>query len=290
MTGVRRELVVACVLLCLSCGPKDREPVSLGPHKFSFPEKTFIAHALGGIEGHKYTNSVEALEQRLAQGVRFLEVDLSFTADGDLVCFHTKHERHLGIKTPVTELSTAEFLSHRYDGKFTLMDLETLLQRLASMPDTYLITDCKHDFKGCMEEVLDTAESVDPQLVGRIIPQFYTVDQWLDLERMEDIHGPFATVILTLYRTEIDDDTVLEVASRRSVPVITMSRKRFSATLVNRLAAEGIDSLIHTVNRPDEIFRYIELGARGVYSDRFFAWQTVQDAYDRQRARKSRPN
>ena len=289
MIGPRREFGVVCILLCLSCAPRDPEPESLGPHEFSFPEKTFIAHALGGIEGHNYTNSAEALERSLARGARFFEVDLSFTADGDLVCFHTKHEKHLGIETPITELSTAEFLSHRYDGAFTLMDLETLLQRLAPMPDTYLVTDCKHDFNACMEEVLLTAKSVDPHLVGRIIPQFYAVDQWLDVAKMEDVHGPFATVIFTLYRTEITDDNVVEVASGRSVPVITMSKKRFSQTLVSRLAAEGIDSMIHTVNKPDEIIRYVEKGARGVYSDRFLAWQVVRNAHDRRRAKERRP-
>jgi len=256
-------------------------PEFLGPHDFRFPPESLIAHALGGVKGRNYTNSVEALENSLARGSRFLEVDLSFTADGDLVCFHVKHEKHLGLDTPITELTTAEFLGRRYADRFTLMDLETLLLRLEEFPEAYLITDCKHDFNDCMETVLSVAETVDPALVGRIIPQFYRVEQWQDVARMESAYGPFATVIFTLYLTKLDDDAVVELAATRAVPVITMSRKRFNPDLVTRLEAMGIDSLVHTVNNPAEMITYIDQGVRGLYSDRFFTWSEVLERSER---------
>ena len=277
MRVTRTLLVIGC-LLGLACGSHDSEPNRLGEHGFRLPSNALVVHALGAIKGKHYSNSLEALEETLGRGGRFLEVDLSFTADGDLVCFHTKHEKHLGLETPVTEISTADFLSYRYADRFTLIDLETLFHHLVDHPDTYVVTDCKHDFNPCMEKVLSTAELVDPALVGRIIPQFYTVDQWLDVARMEAAHGSFATVIFTLYKTRIDDDAVVELVQARGVPVVTMSRKRFNPDLVARLADIGVDSLVHTVNKPVDIIGYVDQGVRGLYSDRFVLWDEVLTA------------
>jgi glycerophosphoryl diester phosphodiesterase len=274
-------LAVCCLILGLGCGSPNRIANHLGPHDFRFPKNALIVHALGGIEGKNYSNSLEALESTLARGGRFLEVDLSFTASGDLVCFHTKHEKHIGLESPITEVSTSEFLSRRYADRFTLIDLETLVRNLRDRPDTYLITDCKHDFKLCMEKVLSVVEAVDPSMVGRIIPQFFTTDQWRDVVRMEAEHGSFATVIFTLYRTKTDDDTVVELAGRHQIPVVTMSRKRFNTDLVMRLAAIGVDSLVHTVNKPPAMIGYVNRGVRGLYSDLFVQWNEVVAAAPR---------
>jgi len=269
------------LVLGLACGAPDRETDHLAPHDFRFPSQALVVHALGGIEGKNYSNSLEALESTLARNGRFLEVDLSFTADGDLVCFHTKHEKHLGLDSPVTEVGTSDFLSLRYGARFTLIDLETLLRKLLDHPDTYLVTDCKHDFNLCMEKTLSVAESVNPALVGRIIPQFYKPEQWLDVARMEADHGSFATVIFTLYRTKIDDDAVVELVGNRKIPVVTMSQKRFNPDLVERLAAVGVDSLVHTVNRPPAMIGYVNRGVRGLYSDLFVQWNEVVAAAPR---------
>ncbi len=272
-----RIFALGC-LLCVACGSHGREPDRLRPHGFRLPSNALVVHALGAIKGKHYSNSLEALESTLSRGGRIIEVDLSFTADGDLVCFHTKHEKHLGLETPVTEVSTADFLSHRYADRFTLIDLETLFHHLVDHPGTYVVTDCKHDFNPCMEKVLSVAEAMDPALVGRIIPQFYKDDQWLDVARMEAEHGSFATVIFTLYRTKIDDDAVVELVRARGVPVVTMSRKRFNPDLVARLTEIGVDSLVHTVNKPAEIIGYVDHGVRGLYSDRFVLWDEVLTA------------
>lgn len=275
MRSSHRLLAVSCLILGLACGSPDRKTDHLRPHDFRFPSNALIVHALGGIEGMNYSNSLEALESTLARGGRFLEVDLSFTADRELVCFHNNHEKHLGLETPVTEMTTSEFLSHRYADRFTLIDFETLARFLVDHPDTYLVTDCKHGFNPCMEEVLAVVGAVDPALIGRIIPQFYKGDQWRDVARMEGDHGAFATVIFTLYNTKIDDDTVVELAEKHRIPVITMSQKRFNPDLVARLAAIGVDSLVHTVNKADAMMGYAKQDVRGLYSDRFVVWDEV---------------
>ncbi len=271
----QRLIGVFCLVLGVACGSHDPPTDSLRTHDFQFPRSSLVAHALGGVGGKNYSNSLEALESTLARGGRFLEVDLTFTADGDLVCFHNNHEKHLGEETSVTEMTTSEFLNHRYAGRFTLIDFETLVRKLTDHPDTYIVTDCKHDFVRCMEAVLSVAGAVESSFVGRIIPQFYKADQWRDVARMETEHGSFATVIFTLYRTQIDDDMVVQLARERKVPVVTMSRKRFNTDLVARLSDIGVDSLVHTVNKPAQMIGFVDQGVRGLYSDRFVVWDEV---------------
>jgi glycerophosphoryl diester phosphodiesterase len=273
---------VASVLLCVACNLFETQPESLGHHDFRFPEAALIAHALGHVDGHTYSNSVEALDRSLARGARFLEVDLSLTADGDLVCFHTEMENRLEVEMPITEVGTADFLGRRFDGLFTVMTFESLVRRLNAREDVYLITDCKQELRPCLDEVVEVVRSVDPEFLGRLIPQFYSADQWLDIALIEADHGPFATVILTLYRNDLDPTSVAELASLRSVPVVTMSTERFSHEMLRRLSDGGVDVLTHTVNNPLEIVDFFEQGVRGVYSDWYFTWDEVQAAARRQ--------
>ncbi len=245
---------------------------ALQPHPHHLVRGTFFAHALGQIDRKTYTNSREALEHNLRRGARFFEVDLSFTADGDLVCFHTGLEKRLGLDRPIDQVSTAEFLSRKFDGKYTTMDLETLLRRMAEVPDMYLVTDTKHEFRPSLETVVATAERVDRSLIGRIIPQFYHQEEWQDVAEVEAEHGLFATVIFTLYRTNLDDDAVVEAARLRKIPIITMSRSRYNPGLVARLAAIQTASMVHTINNRHEILVYLAHGVRGVYIDAFFPW------------------
>jgi len=247
-------------------------PTALPDHVFHFPHGALVAHALGGIDGHTYTNSIEAFQRNLALGARYFEVDLSFTADGDLVCFHTGHEWHIGLDRPVSQVSTAEFLTHRYDGLYTLMDLETLLQMVEEHPEIYIVTDTKNDFATSLENVVQVAESIDPSLITRIVPQFYTSDQWLEVAWLEELHRHFATVIFTLYRTNIGDEDLLQVVNARNIPVVTMSQSRYGFALVQDLRALGVDAFVHTVNGEKNVSAYLRKGVWGLYTDWFFTW------------------
>ncbi len=262
-------VALAAALLLAGCARPQERPRALAPHAFRFPRGAFIAHALGAIDGHAYTNSLEAFDASLAAGARYFEVDLSFTADGDLVCYHPADvcRKRTGLPAPIAEVSTAEFLRHRCDGRYTLMTFRTLLERVAAHPGVFLVTDTKTPLAPSLAAVVREAERVDHGLIRRIIPQIYQPDQWRAVADLERAHGPFATVIFTLYRTRLDDDGVVDVVRRRRIPVVTMSRRRFDPDLVRRLRALGVDVMVHTVNDPAAIAGYLARGVRGIYTD-----------------------
>ncbi len=53
-----------------------------------FASAPYIAHALGGIDGHAYTNSLDALLLNYKNGHRVFEADISITSDGAAVLAH----------------------------------------------------------------------------------------------------------------------------------------------------------------------------------------------------------
>ncbi len=265
-------MMAVCMLVAGSAQPATNRRGGLGRHSFDLPANVLFAHALGGIEGHTYTNSLEVLEHNLELGAQFFEVDFSFTADGDLVCFHRGLESRIGLMKPVEDVSTGEFLSHTFDGRFTLIDLRTLLSIMEDEPQMYLITDTKDDFDASLRQIAEVAASIDPQLIRRIIPQFYFADQWLDVARIEAQYGPFATVIFTLYRTGISDDGVIATVIEGNVPVVTMSTSRWDPYLVRSLTGMGVRTMVHTVNGRHTVEAWLDRGFRGVYTDWFFTW------------------
>lgn len=113
-----------------------------GGRSVSYPE--LIAHAGGSIDGHIYTNSLEALEQAINDGYRFIEFDLAFTADSVLVATHSWGEfnnqsgfSHLGDSVP----TYSDFASRLLYDKYTPLTAYTIDSVFKQHPDLYLVTD-----------------------------------------------------------------------------------------------------------------------------------------------------
>ncbi len=110
--------------------------------KISKETKRFIAHAGGVIDGVRYTNSLEALNNSYAKGFRLFELDIIKTSDNYYVAAHdwkswSKIHQYDGL-TPVT---LKEFLKHKINGKYTPLDIERINKWFGSHPDAVLVTD-----------------------------------------------------------------------------------------------------------------------------------------------------
>ncbi|WP_332414118.1 glycerophosphodiester phosphodiesterase family protein [Vibrio gigantis] len=55
---------------------------------------SLIAHAGGGIDGLKYTNSLEAVEKSIENGFKMIELDLLVSSDGKIVAVHDWNSFH----------------------------------------------------------------------------------------------------------------------------------------------------------------------------------------------------
>ena len=239
-------------------------------------EDVLIAHALGGVAGKTYTNSLQALRRNYRRGMRWFEVDLALTADGDLVCFHEQHEDNLvatrrsetvrGDRT-VSELTTSEFLAHDY-GDFSTLSLKRLAELLQELPDAYLVSDTKQ-LDPVRMAALDR-ELRDPDLRSRVMVQIYQREDLALVRASEALHGNFGGIIFTLYQTPMNDAEVLQFVEKTGVRFVTASSERITAELTEGVTEKGGRVFVHTVNTHEQIERFRKLGASGFYTDFVF--------------------
>ena len=77
----------------------------------------FVAHAFGAIDGHVYSNSLEAFQRNYGRGFRVFEVDLVRLADGTALLAHDGLEANYGLNKPFTQATWADLAGHKYLGQ-----------------------------------------------------------------------------------------------------------------------------------------------------------------------------
>jgi len=101
-----------------------------------------VAHAFGPIEGHAYTNSLEAFQHNYARGFRVFECDQVLLADGTVLVAHDGLEAN----------------------RYTILRSDDLLQLLVDHPDVFLIPDPKYArpaiYRAYVREATQMARSI----------------------------------------------------------------------------------------------------------------------------------
>lgn len=240
-----------------------------------------MAHALGGIDNYDYTNSLEAFYQNYNAGTRLFEIDLDTTSDGDICLIHTWED----FRNKLTDIggdwpmSTEEFKQAKIHGKYTTVMFKDLLKLMEEIPDFYIIIDSKtFDIEGSevmYNRMMDEVNTVNPELVKRIVPQAYTPEMYDFLNENYN----FDKIIFTLYNYYVDSDgqKIYSFVKDRKVPVVVMHMDNEWATkVITDIYAyaemqeyeDEFTIYIHTVNKMDKALRIInDNHFFGVYSD-----------------------
>lgn len=242
-----------------------------------------MAHALGGIDGHDYTNSLDAFVYNYNQGTRLFEIDLEYTAEGDLVLTHTWKDFRAMLEgydgtDNYDRLSMAEFRSSKIYGRYTPVSFSDLLQIMEDIPDFHVIIDSKtFDTDGTLsiyQDIVDAVQAVDPELIHRFVPQAYTPDIYDTIASFG-----FDKIIFTLYSIYADSDgqKLYSFIAERNVPVVVMHMDNDWAVKVitdiysyASMAGKQDDFTIyiHTVNDMDKALEIINsYHFFGIYSD-----------------------
>ena len=252
-----------------------------------------MAHALGGIDGYDYTNSLEAFYQNYNAGTRLFEIDLDTTSDGDICLIHTWED----FRNKLTDvggdwpMSTEEFKQTKIHGKYTTVMFKDLLALMNEIPDFYIIIDSKtFDIEGTKlmyDRMMDEVKQVNPDLVKRIVPQAYTPEMYDFLNEKYD----FDKIIFTLYHYYVDSDgqKIYEFVKDRQVPVVVMHMDNEWATkVITDIYAyaemqeyeDEFTIYIHTVNMINDALNIInENHFFGIYSD-FITENKIKSTFD----------
>lgn len=224
------------------------------------------AHALGGIDGETYTNSLDAFEFNYAQGYRVFEVDFDFTEEYSLVGSHGMEnwKQMTGGNLPFTLQNVLNTPLH---GKYQAVDYRKIIDLMAEHPDMYVITDIKtNDYVDVMlvfSTLVKYASEHAPQVLNRIIPQIYQMEM---LDWVMSIH-PFRSVIFTLYRANWTREQLVEFCRASGVGILTIHYGGLTDELLQEWSENGIRIGAYTLNDEATAHALLEKGADLIYTD-----------------------
>ncbi|WP_310830414.1 phosphatidylinositol-specific phospholipase C/glycerophosphodiester phosphodiesterase family protein [Paenibacillus pedocola] len=257
------------LLLVITLWPKEEEPAT------GFIAYRIIAHAMGGINGHTYTNTLDAFVANYEQGSRLFETDLLLTTDNKLIARHewtgnmSKLLGQLDVLPAAkqgTVLSYNEVMDTPILELYSPLDIDKIMDLMIAYPDAYIVTDTKeHDPELVTRQfrlIVEAAERKDPSLLERIVPQIYSRDM---LDVVNKVYA-FPEVIYTLYQSQDSDEQVLAFVKDTGVE-ITMPVTRASKSFVRKLKRAGARVYVHTLNDEQEITKLSRMGVDGFYTD-----------------------
>lgn len=233
-----------------------------------------IAHALGGIDGVDYTNSLEAFQTNYDKGQRLFEVDFSITKDGLLAARHdwmgylaAKFEQNIPAEKLEEPLTLKEFKSYKILENYTPLSFADVARLSKKYPDVYFITDTKETDPELVKQqftvIRDTANRIDTTILDRFIPEIYTPEM-LDIVR--DII-PFKHVIFSLYLTSMEPPEVVQFVKEHDVHVVAMPEERATKTFIQDLNDIGVVTYVHSLNKVKDVKKLMRMGVHGVYTD-----------------------
>ena len=123
---------------------------------YSKDRNRFIAHGGGAVNGHTYTNSLEALNHNYANGFKLFELDIIKTSDGKYVAAHDwNHWAKISGYKGSLPVSEEEFLKHKLYNKYTPLDMKAINKWFGDHKDAILVTDKVNEPKEFSQLFLD---------------------------------------------------------------------------------------------------------------------------------------
>lgn len=233
-----------------------------------------IIHAMGLINGHSYTNSLEAFHVHYANGQRYFETDFSLTKDDFLVA---RHDWEGGWQEGIDEenIPTEDaFVKTPFMGIYTPLSLKNIISLMQQYEDVHIITDTKDmEPELARKEInilVETAREMDAlEVVDRFVIQIYSMEMY---EAIKDIYE-FPDYIFTLYAIWTGDENEFvnycRFCKMNGIRTITMWDYRCADNpkLCQIADKYGISVYVHTVNDRETAEQMFSFGVRGIYTD-----------------------
>lgn len=278
MTGIIVAAVLIFVLFCIAvivCLP-GRGIATVASGRKMIVNDRYIIHAAGAVTDEQgreltYTNSVEALDNCYGNGNRICELDFMETSDDEVVCAHDYEEEDengwahgfAGLGDAVNPPTLEGFMSAKFEGTLTPMSLKDLAQFMNDHSDLYVVTDVKDN----NERICRIIKEEYPKLVNNFIIQIYHEDEYDKVKKLG-----FNNIIYTLYRAtdeELETDRLLGFVRDSNLTAVTFWEDYPTqyTDAFEELKTCGIPLCVHTVNDPDRMKSYIDMGIAGIYTD-----------------------
>ena len=231
-----------------------------------------ILHALGGIDGVDYTNSLEAFHHNHKKGGMFFEVDFRLTSDNELILLHDYNALQANLSS-TRRIALKDFLHTKIKGTYQPATFNDLVSLMVKYPDIFIITDTKYTDKESIELQFNAMMRIcqsqgATSVLERFIIQIYHEEMLPIIERIY----PFSFVIFTLYMRKNAADLhefrrICKWSKAHNISAITMHHTWYTKERAEILLKYQIPAYLFTVNDEQLAQHYILSGAQKIYTD-----------------------
>lgn len=140
------------------------------------PKRVIIAHAGGNIDSLTYTNSREAVEHAIGCGVKYIELDIVVSPEGEPLAFHSSDDMIDTIYScdpPHIGEFTASPLRGKNGKTYTPLTWREINEIFLSHPDLFLVVD-KTDDPAILEKYF-------PKLKSRMIVECFSMQRYKEV-------------------------------------------------------------------------------------------------------------
>lgn len=195
------------------------------------PERTIIAHAGGNIDSLEYTNSREAVEHAIAGGVKFIELDIVISPEGEPLAFHSSEDMIDTIYScdpPHMSEFTAAPLRGKNGKTYTPLTWREINEIFLAHPDVTFVVD-KTDDPVVLEKFF-------PKLKDRMVVECFSMDRYREVKHAgfkdamlnEDAVSPGAVIMQDIkHLFNSDEPRVNMIAIGRKTYINDRSMRRF---------------------------------------------------------------
>jgi hypothetical protein len=195
-----------------------------------------IAHAGGGIDGQKYTNSLQAVENAIDNGHRMIELDLTKTSDGKIVAVHdwAMFNSFTSRNSDIPNLN--DFKKSKIYGKYDTLTIIDIARVFSNNQKLILVTDKIRDINTLSQEVT---------FKDRTIVEVFSVSGYNNA-----INNGFHNVALNVDINKVDIYDWIVLNDIQAVTYRGDNLKELSLAYKNaiRISEQGIQSLIFSSN------------------------------------------
>lgn len=262
-------------------------------------EERYIIHALGGVNGKSYINSIDTLEACYNAGFRLFEGDVSFTSDGVLVMAHSGEnnewsqndwEQRLGQEYPFAaesevpegyneekHLATySDFMNFKIQGEFKATSFSEVLDFMETHTDMYLMVDAGsrsyEDTKIYYQEIVRLANG-RTDVLDRLIAGGQTT------EMVKAAREAYDFPLINLYydsdekREEIlsTPEKFVQYCKDNNISSFSVAKETYTEDVAKALEDSKLKSYVFTVNDVEEADRLRSYGADVIGTD--FLWE-----------------
>lgn len=244
-----------------------------------------ISHAGGEIEGHIYTNSLEAWNHSYSRGDRVFDADLIFTSDSVLVVRHdwwenleqtsermNQHNTRIDVKgmqrfkhVENMPLAYKEFKDNKIFGRYTPMSASDMLLYMHNHQDLYIAADAKDDVLRVYKELICLAQELNiVDVLDRIIVNIYEYEMYDSIMRAYKF--PHTTIRQSGARKKPYEE-ILAFCVEKNIHVINITPNFMEPAWIDVFVKKGIHPYFAVVDYMSDMKYYEQMGFWGCVSN-----------------------